>query len=227
MKVIDINGELSYEKSIEVFEMLTMLDEEYESIIDANSRVFLEEDMIELEDLRINIFSNGGLSWGCNAICDKINDIKAKGVHVTTQGYGVIASAALRIFIHGNTRLAGESSHFLIHGTQAGFHEDDLMRTLDYCEFLKRKDLDFNKFLVENTNISEELIASKHGSDWWFDYAEALEYGVVTKPEEVVKEELVLTESECIEILKQSGYNVIPDKKLEEFAEVEQKLNNF
>ena len=128
MKVIDILGELKFEESMDLFNSFMQLDEEYEEIIDANSRVIHEEDMIELEDLRINIMSNGGSIWMCNAICDKIDEIKAKGVKVYTYGLGLVASAGLRIFLKGDYRMAGKSTHFLLHNTQVGFDVDDLVK---------------------------------------------------------------------------------------------------
>lgn len=218
MRVIDIQNELTYENSLEIFNTLVQLDEEYEAIIEANSRVIYEEDMVELEDLRINIFTNGGLVWGCNAICDKINDIKEKGVNVITRGYGIIASAGLRIFMQGDIREAGKSTWFMMHGCQVGL-EGDLINTMEYGQFLKGKDEDFNKFMMENTNMTQELFDEYKGKDFWFDYKMAVDLGVITPIEEI--DLPVLTVDDCVKSFICAGYRV---KEYEEKLEKESRL---
>ena len=206
MKVIDILGELKFEESIDLFNSFMQLDEEYEEIIDANSRVIHEEDMIELEDLRINIMSNGGSIWMCNAICDKIDEIKAKGVKVYTYGLGLVASAGLRIFLKGDYRMAGKSTHFLLHNTQVGFDVDDLVNTMEYGQFLRERDEEFDEYLIENTNVTRELLNERKGKDYWFDYNKALELGIVTPIEE--PEPPILTVEDCVATFVQEGYRV-------------------
>lgn len=219
MKVIDILGELGFEESMGIFNSFVQLDEEYDAIIDANSRVIHEEDMIELEDLKINIMSNGGSIWMCNAICDKIEDIKSKGVTVHTNGLGIIASAGLRIFLKGDYRVAGKSTHFLLHNTQAGFDVDDLVKTLEYGTFLKERDEEFDEFLIENTNVTRELLNERKGKDYWFDYNKALELGIITPIEEV--EPPMLTVDDCVKSFIDAGYRV---KEHEEELEKESRL---
>lgn len=213
MKIIDILGEIRFEESMEIFNSLVQLDEEYDAIIDTNNRLIDECDMIPLEDLKINIMSNGGSVWMCNAICDKLDDIKAKGVKVYTHGVGIVASAGLRIFLQGDYRTAGKNTHFLLHNTQAGFDTDDLVRTLEYGEFLRDRDKEFDNFLIENTNITKELLKEREGKDYWFDYNKALELGVVSPIEEV--EIPKLTIEDCIYAFESSGYEVIKDTKTE------------
>lgn len=210
MKIIDILGEIKFEESMELFNGLVQLDEEYESIIETNSRLINEEDMLPLEDLRINIMSNGGSIWMCNAICDKLDDIKSKGVTIYTHGVGIVASAGLRIFLQGDIRTAGKNTHFLLHNCQVGFEADDLVRTMEYGQFLRERDEDFEEFLVENTKITKELLDERKGKDYWFDYDKALELGVVTPIEEV--EVPKLTVADCVSAFESAGYEIILEK---------------
>lgn len=219
MKVIDILGELKFEESMDLFNSFVQLDEEYEEIMEANSRVIHKEDIIELEDLRINIMSNGGSTWMCNAICDKIDEIKAKGVKVYTYGLGLVASAGLRIFLKGDYRAAGKSTHFLLHNTQVGFDVDDLVNTMEYGQFLRERDEEFDEYLIENTNVTRELLNERKGKDYWFDYNKALELGIVTPIEE--PETPILTVEDCVVAFVQAGYRV---KEYEEQLVEESKL---
>ena len=207
MKIIDILGEIKFEESMEIFNGLVQLDEEYESIIETNSRLINEEDMLPLEDLRINIMSNGGSIWMYNAICDKLDDIKAKGVTIYTHGVGIVASAGLRIFLQGDIRTAGKNTHFLLHNCQVGFEADDLVRTMEYGQFLRERDEDFEEFLVENTKITRELLDERKGKDYWFDYDKALELGVVSPVEEFKMPKL--TVDDCVQSFVTAGYDVV------------------
>lgn len=213
MKIIDILGEIKFEESMELFNGLVQLDEEYESIIETNSRLINEEDMLPLEDLRINIMSNGGSIWMCNAICDKIDDMKAKGVKIHTHGFGIIASAGLRIFLQGDYRTAGKNVHFLLHNTQAGFEADDLVRTLEYANFLRERDKEFDKFIIKNTKVTEKMIEELKGKDYWFDYAAAVELGIVSPIEEIKIPKM--TVEACVEAFLSAGYEVINEEELE------------
>lgn len=205
MRVIDIQNELTYESSLKIFNELVKLDDEYEAIIDANSRVIHEEDMIPLDDLKINVFTNGGIAWGGNAICDKINDIKDKGVTVTTKGYGIVASAGLRIFMQGDIREAGKSTWFMMHGCQVGL-DGDLINVIEQGQFMVDRDNEFKEFMIENTNMKQELFDKYNGKDFWFDYNTAIDLGVITPVEEI--DPPVLTIDECVKSFIDAGYRV-------------------
>ena len=178
MKTVNINGEITNEKSIELFETLLKVDEEYQNIIDKNNKMANADDKENLENLTINIFTNGGSVWACDAICDKIQDIKEKGIEVITKGYGIVASAGLVIFMCGDVRKSGIRTHFMMHGSQVVMC-GDLVDVLDRGEFYKKQNEKFFSWLVENTNITDEMIKEHKGKDWWFDYEEAISLNVV------------------------------------------------
>lgn len=178
MKTININGEITNEKAVELFESFLKADEEYQAIVDKNKKMANADDKEKLENLTVNIFTNGGDAFGSDAICDKIQDIKAKGVEVTTNGYGIVASAGFEIFMCGDLRKSGEKTSFLMHGSQVCLH-GDLVDVLDCGAFLRKKDEKFFSWLAENTKVTDKMIEKHKGKDWWFTYDEAVALGIV------------------------------------------------
>lgn len=224
MKIIDIQGEIKFEESMDLYNQFVQLDEYYESIVDANNRLINEEDMVELEDLRINIISNGGSAWMCNGIIDVLDSIKSKGVKVHTHATGVCASAGLRIFLQGHTRTSGKNTTFLYHNTQCGFDTDDIVNTMEYIQFLREQDKEFDEFILKTTNIPEEILKERKGKDLWFNYEKAMEWGILTPIEEPLLP--TLTVEECIESFRQDGYTVVDEKELAESSELNPFIEN-
>ncbi|MGL5648217.1 MAG: hypothetical protein ACRDDY_10220, partial [Clostridium sp.] len=72
-----------------------------------------------------------------------------------------------------------------------------------------------DEWVISRTNITREQLDELRGKDKFLTRDECIELGILTKPEENKKNEMVLTTSECVEILNQSGYKVVEDSKME------------
>lgn len=211
---LDIKGQLVWEDSIEIFNQLEEIEKEYKSILDANSRVVYENDMIEVEPLNVTILSNGGVSWILNAVYDKLMDIKSMGIEIITHAYGVCASAGLCLFLAGDKRYAGEGTVFMYHAEQYANIQDDINNVIEFAQFVKENDR-FEKIFIENTNVTKEMLDEHKGRDWYFGYDLAMKIGLLTPIEVEEEKEYIITESECIKVMRDAGYTVVTD---EEFA---------
>lgn len=204
---IDIKGQLVWEESIEIFNQLELIEREYKSILDANSRVIYEEDMIEVEPLNVTIISNGGVSWILNAVYDKLMDIKSMGVEIITRAYGVCASAGFCLFLAGDKRYAGKGTVFMYHAEQYDNLSDDINNILEFANFAKANDR-FESIFIENTNVTKEMIDEHKGREWYFGFNTAMELGVLTPIEVEEDEKPILTVEDCVASFVKAGYRV-------------------
>jgi len=69
-----------------------------------------------IKDIRIRMANPGGVIYHMFAIYDLMMDAKAKfGMHFVTEARGLIASAAVPIFLAGDTRVCSPNTYFMIH----------------------------------------------------------------------------------------------------------------
>lgn len=177
MRTINIFGEISNNLINEVLEQILKFEEEDNEIVKENLKLVNKEDRIELEDITINICSNGGYCKGFYAIHDALLNLKCKKI---TRGFGMIASTGLALFLIGDVRIAGKFSEFLYHSMSYSLRDSDITHHNDYIIFQKTQESKMNNFLIEKTKFNEELIKEYETRDYWFDYDTAVALGVIT-----------------------------------------------
>ena len=138
-----------------------------------------EDKLIPSKDRkRITIYmaSYGGLvSTGFNII-DIIESIKTPVdciiLDVAYSMGGLIPLACDRV-------IAFKSSTVLLHdGSSGGYGSTAKMR--DIAKFTEEQERRIKEFILNRTNISDELYESKYGSEWYMFADEAKKHGIVT-----------------------------------------------
>ncbi|MFJ9382231.1 ClpP family protease [Peribacillus sp. NPDC101481] len=126
--------------------------------------------------IQIYITSDGGdVVAGFSAI-DAIKSSKTK---VETIGVGSCVSMGALLLISGHYRKAYPNTIILIHDGSMSVQSTS-KKAKNTMNFYDRLDNRIKKFVVENTNISEELYAEKEDEEWYmFANDEGLSLGIV------------------------------------------------
>lgn len=124
--------------------------------------------------ITILFFSPGGDLDMNNLLVDTIqlSDTPIIGVNC-----GVAASAACFIYLACHKRYTFPTAKFLIHqgsGEFSGTYDIVCAAITNYQAQIKR----LGDFVIERTNIPEELFYANFSSDWYIDAQEAVEYGI-------------------------------------------------
>ncbi|CAH0138545.1 MULTISPECIES: ClpP family protease [Bacillaceae] len=126
--------------------------------------------------IQIYVTSDGGdVVAGFSAI-DAIKSSKTK---VETIGVGSCVSMGALLLISGHYRKAYPNTIILIHDGSMSVQSTS-KKAKNTMNFYDRLDNRIKKFVVENTNISEELYAEKEDEEWYmFANDEGLSLGIV------------------------------------------------
>ena len=124
--------------------------------------------------ITILFFSPGGDLNMNNLLVDTIqlSDTPIIGVNC-----GEAASAACFIYLACHKRFTFPNAKFLIHqgsGEFSGTYEIVCAAIANYQDQIKR----LGDFVIERTNIPEELFYANFSSDWYIDAQESVEYGI-------------------------------------------------
>jgi len=88
-------------------------------------------------------------------------------------------SMAGLILLAGDKKIAFKNSTILLHdGSSGGYGSTSKMR--DIAKFTEKQEKRIKDFVLENTNIEEELYDEKYGSEWYMYADEAKERGLIT-----------------------------------------------
>lgn len=126
--------------------------------------------------IKLYISSHGGsVIEGFNVI----DVIKSSKTPVYTIALGLAASMSALILISGHKRFAYTNSTVLLHdgSLMLASTSKKAKQTMEYYDKLDNR---IQKFILENTKISEELYKQKHDEEWYlFGSPDALELGIV------------------------------------------------
>lgn len=119
------------------------------------------------------ITSPGGSTDDVRALTAQIELCKQAGMIVRTYGSGLVASAALDLFLSGTKgyRFAFETTMFMTHAS-SGVVTDKAMYDLQ-CRFDKWT---YEKYTTLSTRDMNRFLST---GNWWFDAAQAIEYGML------------------------------------------------
>ena len=113
---------------------------------------------------------------------EEIKRLKAKGMKIIMEGRGLIASAAVPVFLMGDVRRCSKNTIFLIHPA-AIFKWGIFTETLEDLESQSRMIRLLRECYVGNvadrTSLSEEEIKDMMSKDTWFTAQQAYEWGFV------------------------------------------------
>ena len=126
-------------------------------------------------ELRIFIMSPGGIAYDFMGAVDVIKFAKAHGIHVTTIAYGCVMSAAVPVFVAGDTRIAGPNTQFMLHRIQTG----DYNLSEDDKECITMLEDFYVKFVAEHSSLTEEEVGKMMDEVTFFTAKQAKRYGMV------------------------------------------------
>lgn len=128
----------------------------------------------ERKPIKIFINSDGGTA---NVTLYTANVIALSKTPVITIGMGRAYSSGGLLLMAGHKRYIFDSTSILIHDGSTGA-VGDTGKVLDNLEFTKESEAKVRKFILEHTNIPQDLIDRNYRRDWFMFSDEAIKYGV-------------------------------------------------
>lgn len=128
------------------------------------------------------LLSPGGAAYQGLAISDEIRLLKADGVYVEVHGRGLIASAAVPVFLAANKRIASRNTTFLMHPaalSKGGFFSEDLKDLQSQARMIGMLNDQYVSIVLENSKVTEDQAREMIERDTWITVTQAVEYGFV------------------------------------------------
>lgn len=134
---------------------------------------------VKTVDFFIN--SGGGDAFSGMSIADTIRMAKADGVTINTYASGLVASAAVPVFLAGDKRTASKNTTFMIHRGKLFkmFSSESLEDLNAQRAMMELSEEQYVNFLVLKTNLTEADIEDKIDRTTWFSAEQAMEWGFV------------------------------------------------
>ena len=227
--IILFDGELNEALGNAVIEQLLDIYTKNQAIMEANDRLKYKSDYLPLycDEVEFRINSEGGDLFKFLEIWDLIERMKEEqGVvfygRVSSHAY----SAGFYLLCACDYRTVSRFASVMCHEMSLG----NMMKLSDWSLEADRKAKTqqyLDDLVVKNTKITQEMLDSYKGRDFWMDYEDCVKYGIVKEQpsEEELKQQLL--DSEEKEIMTQSEFdafieemkhyiNIIPDKPTED-----------
>jgi len=135
----------------------------------------------KLKKMHIYINSGGGSAFAGLACADIILAARASGLTIMTEANGLVASAAVPIFVVGRPRVATPGTALMIHEGKLFklFAEETKSDLNAQKKMMDMTDNRYNKILVDNSNLSLKEIENMISKTSWFTAEEAKSMGFV------------------------------------------------
>lgn len=136
----------------------------------------------EIKRLYIFLLSPGGAAYQGLSISDEIRLLKADNVYVEIHGSGLIASAAVPIFLSASKRVASKNTTFLLHPAalgKGGYFSETLSDLQSQAKMIQMINDQYVGIVVGNSKVTDEQARRMIEKDTWISIDEALEYGFV------------------------------------------------
>ena len=137
----------------------------------------------KVPELSIIISSYGGEVDVANSIISYMEYLKSKGVFITTIACGFAKSSGMLIFLHGNRRIFMDKDYTVLMWHQPKLSVRD-KKLDDYDDFglhsLHKWKIN-EKYLINNTKVTRDILDKHKHDDWYIYYDEALELGIITE----------------------------------------------
>ena len=132
---------------------------------------------------KVNLYVNsgGGSAFSGMSIADTLRMAHNDGMIINTFASGLIASAAVPIFLAGGNRTASESTTFMIHrGKIFKMFSSESLEDLDAQKrMMELTEKQYIDFVAKRTNLTSEEIEDKLDKTTWFSAEQAKEWGFV------------------------------------------------
>lgn len=150
----------------------------YQQILDWN-REDKGKPIEERQKIKVFINSNGGCVNSVNAF---ISAIKLSKTPVMTIGLGKCYSSGGLLLMagHKGLRYLLPTCEILIHDGSTGLG-GNMSKVMDNLEFTKEVEAKMKRYILDNTNISEELYDKNYRRDWFLFADEAVALGIADK----------------------------------------------
>jgi ATP-dependent protease ClpP protease subunit len=237
--IILFDGELNEVLGNVVIEQLLDVYTKNQAIMEANDRLKYKSDYLPLycDEIEFRINSEGGDLFKFLEIWDIIERMKEEqGVifkgRVSSHAY----SAGFYLLCACDYRTVSRFASVMCHEMSLG----NMMKLSDWSLEADRKAKTqqyLDDLVVKNTKITQEMLDSYKGRDFWMDYGDCVKYGIIkeesTEEERLAKEledfKEDMTESEWnafIEEMK-SYVNIIPDEPKPTEEEIQDKIKEI
>ena len=174
-KTVLLNYEISQIKSDHILRDFLRFEEDFDEAKNNGDE--------KLPELTIIISSYGGEVDVANSIISYMEYLKSKGVFITTIACGFAKSSGMLIFMHGNRRIFMDKDY-----TALMWHQPMLSarnkKLDDYDNFGTHSLYKWKineKYLINNTKVTRDILDEHKHEDWYIYYDEALELGIVTE----------------------------------------------
>ena len=226
--IILFDGELNEVLGNVVIEQLLDVYTKNQAIMEANDRLKYKSDYLPLycDEVEFRINSEGGDLFKFLEIWDIIERMKEEqGVifkgRVSSHAY----SAGFYLLCACDYRTVSRFASVMCHEMSLG----NMMKLSDWSLEADRKAKTqqyLDDLVVKNTKITQEMLDSYKGRDFWMDYGDCVKYGIVKDElseeeqlakalEDMEKEDMTQTEFDAFVEEMKSYVNIIPDNEEE------------
>lgn len=238
--IILFDGELNEVLGNVVIEQLLDVYTKNQAIMEANDRLKYKSDYLPLycDEVEFRINSEGGDLFKFLEIWDIIERMKDEqgvifkgrvGSHAYSAGFYLLCACDYRTV----SRFASVMCHEMSLGNMMKLSDwsleaDRKAKTQQYLDDL----------VVKNTKITQEMLDSYKGRDFWMDYEDCVKYGIIKEEpseeerlakalEDMDKEDM--TESEWNAFMEEmkSYVNIIPDEDKPSEEEIQDKIKEI
>lgn len=239
MITIQFYGELTEELGINIVNQLLDIYEKNQTILEANDRLKYKADHLPLycDEITFLISSPGGLLYSFMDIWDAIDKLKQQGVVFKGRVSSFAMSAGFYTYCLMDYREMTPYATLMCH--EMATWRNDKLTNLDLeVKRMTKIQAQLDKLVTDNTKITQEMLDKSKGTDLYFDYDMALEYGIV-KPELSEEEQLAkalediekesMTQSEFdafVEEMKEL-INIVPDEDKPTEEEIQDKIKEI
>lgn len=146
----------------------------------------LLQEMEGLEAVTIYLNSPGGEAFQGMSIVDELRIFKKHGIPITVEGRGLIASAAVPIFLIADVRIASKYTVFMIHPAKVwkwGLFSESLSDLQSQAKMIELLNTHYAESVSNRSKLSQKEVLEMMKKDNWFTAQEAVAMGFVDRIE--------------------------------------------
>ena len=139
-------------------------------------------EMENIKELVIYMSNPGGQAFEGMGITDELRLFKERGIPITVEGRGLIASAAIPVYLMADKRIASRYTIFMIHPAKLwkwGIFAEGLDDLQSQATMINLLNSNYAESVAARSNVSKEEVLEMLKKDNWFTAEEALKLGFV------------------------------------------------
>lgn len=135
----------------------------------------------EIKQVVLYLNNPGGSAFDGFGITDQIRLLKNDGITIIAEASGIVASAAIPVFLICNKRIATKNTIFLIHPASIAklFSVETLKDIESQAIMFRLSRKKYAEIVVQNSNLLLNKILDLMDKDNWFDVHQAKKWGMV------------------------------------------------